>query len=334
MMRFFKRKIKNISVTENSKESDLISAKSSIIKTPVDPIEQNINRAGNIKKGWIKKSIPHPPEDYENQDAEFKHALIKSLNTEIPKYPPENMPFFIIGSVRSGTTLLRDLLRDHPRLECPEETHFFRWADPFGSPRYKNQYRTKLFRRHREIDQIDQPHFHMALTLARTKEHLSYEYGQEFLKQRGQPDNRLFDKTPQNVYGMFFINAIYPEAKFIHIYRHPFNVVTSLMEGKVMPKHSFQGAINYWVESMILIKQFKRFLPDLLLEIKYEDVCQDPDPSLISLLSFVGEDPSLLPSQKSKAHREKNKYRDKLSQEQMDTIRFNCEPYFSQYGYE
>ena len=52
-------------------------------------------------------------------------------------YGQDNTPFFVLGCVRSGTTLLRDILRQHPRLESPEETHFFRWSDPYGSPRYE-----------------------------------------------------------------------------------------------------------------------------------------------------------------------------------------------------
>ncbi|MGD8487298.1 MAG: sulfotransferase, partial [Chloroflexota bacterium] len=35
-------------------------------------------------------------------------------------------PVFIIGSPRSGTTLLRLLLDAHPRISCGEETHFLR----------------------------------------------------------------------------------------------------------------------------------------------------------------------------------------------------------------
>ena len=35
-------------------------------------------------------------------------------------------PIFVIGSPRSGTTLLRLILDSHPRISCGEETHFLR----------------------------------------------------------------------------------------------------------------------------------------------------------------------------------------------------------------
>ncbi len=270
------------------------------------------------------------PEEQRERD----QLLLDSFDYDVPKYSKENTPFFILGCVRSGTTLLRDLLRDHPRLECPEETHFFRWADPFASPRFNNYYRTKLFKEHRELDGIEQFGFSLIMDFAQSREHLSYRYGHDYLRNLGKPDARLYDKTPQNVYGMFLINAIYPEARFIHIYRNPLNVVTSLLEGKVMPKHSLRGAINYWTESMMLLKQFKAFKPELLLEICYEDMCADPDPYVRQVLEFVDEDWQVLPSLSGKTHKEKNKYKKKLSKREIEIVIDQCEPYFSEYGYK
>ena len=66
-----------------------------------------------------------------------------------------------------------------------------------------------------------------------------------FLRLMGISGGRWFDKTPQNIYGMLLLSAVYPDAKFVHIVRHPLNVVTSLKAGKVMAKHSLQGGHQY-----------------------------------------------------------------------------------------
>jgi hypothetical protein len=269
----------------------------------------------------------------EHLDKEAQKSLDYYQSFVVPEYSGENTPFFILGSPRSGTTLLRDLLREHPRLECPEETHFFRWADPFGSPKFTTHYKTKLFREHRALDNISEFNFSLMLNATHSRKHLSYEYGRTYLEMKGKPDARLYDKTPQNVYGIFLINAIYPEAKFIHIYRNPLNVVASLKEGKVMPVHSLRGAINSWTESMLLLDQFKKFKPELLLELPYEELTANPDPYLKQILEFVGEDPKLLPSQKNKTHKEKNKYKEKLLDQEIQIVLDKCEPFLSQYGY-
>ena len=284
--------------------------------------------AGKIAKA--KKKLGHVKNEEEIDREKFLSAY---ETVEVERYSEKNMPFFILGAPRSGTTLLRDLLREHPRLECPEETHFFRWSDPFGSPKYISHYKTKLFREHRVLDGISEFNFDLMIRGAVTREHLAWDYGRCYLQNRGKPEARLYDKTPQNVYGIFLINAIYPKAKFIHIYRNPLNVVASLMEGKVMPVHSLRGAVNSWTESMILLDQFKKLHPELLLELPYEELTENPDPYLKQILEFINEDPSLLPSQKDKTHPEKNKYKSKLSEREIQVVLQRCEPYLSQYGY-
>jgi len=87
------------------------------------------------------------------------------------------------------------------------------------------------------------------------------------------------------------------------------------------------------VESMLLLDQFKKFKPELLLELPYEDLTENPDPSLKQILEFVNEDPAQLPSQKSKTHKERNKYQDKLNKQEIEIVLTKCEPYLTQYGY-
>ncbi len=247
----------------------------------------------------------------------------------------DNNPFFLVGCVRSGTTLLRDLLRQHPRLESPEETHYFRWADPFGSDPYRRRYRNSpLLKRHRALDGIDEELFQQTLESSGSRRQLMDAHGAEFLKYRQNPDGRWFDKTPQNVYGTLLISAAYPEARFVHLHRHPLNVVASLMEGAVMPVHSLDAAISYWVEAVGILEQFKRIATDRLLEISYESLSSDPLPTVSKILEFIGEDPEAYPGYKPKVHPERNKYREKLSAAQVDQVLEGTAPYLDRYGYD
>lgn len=253
------------------------------------------------------------------------------------EYGSDNTPFFILGCVRSGTTLLRDILKLHPRLESPEETHFFRWADPYASPRYERNYLgVKLFKNHQEIDGVSERDFNLSLSIARSRRELSDFYGKFFLQAKDNVDGRWFDKTPQNVYGILLLGYQYPDAKFLHIYRNPLNVVSSLKEGRVMAKHEIKGGINYWLESMIMINEYKK-MPggkDRFLEIKYEDLVADPKPEVGRMLEFVNENPSLIDYTKISTHKEKDKYKKILSESEIAYIKQLCEPFYSQYGYK
>jgi hypothetical protein len=247
----------------------------------------------------------------------------------------DNTPFFILGCVRSGTTMLRDMLRLHPRLECPEETHFFRWADPFASPRYKRNYiAMKIFGQHRKMDGISHADFFSMEAESADRRELSDRYGQHYLRARGNEGGRWFDKTPQNIYGISLISYQYPDAKFIHIHRHPLNVVASLVEGRVMAKHSVKGAINYWLEAMILIHEYKKTGAQRVLELPYEAVTRDPATELQKLCAFIGEDFSLIDGAAIRTHEEQNHYKKVLSEPEQRYVLDRAAPFLSLYGYD
>lgn len=252
-------------------------------------------------------------------------------------YGQDDTPFFILGCVRSGTTLLRDIIRIHPRLESPEETHFFRWADPYASPRYEKQYiGTKLFEGHRELDKVSYKDFAGMLLVSRDRREISELYARAYLKSHNNLSGRWFDKTPQNIYGILLLNYMFPTAKFIHIYRNPYNVVSSLKEGKVMAKHEVKGGINYWMESMIMFNEFKKMpgTEGRLFELKYEDMVASPKRDITDVLEFLNEDPKLMDFSQVKTHKEKDKYKSILTETEVGYVRDLCEPYFSHYGYK
>ncbi|MEL6740357.1 MAG: sulfotransferase [Planctomycetota bacterium] len=243
-------------------------------------------------------------------------------------------PFFIAGCARSGTTILRDLLRRVPHLECPEETHFFRWPDPFRTKRYGLYFQNiKLFARHRELDNITDSEFVDLLDSSFTRAELMERYARLHCRRRGNPNARWFDKTPQNVYGILMIAAQFPASPIIHIHRNPLNVVASLLTGKVMPKQPFPGAVNYWLESAQIMDQFRRANPQRLLDVSYERLGAEPDATLREILEFVGEDPAAARIKASDVHPEKNKYTGVMTQDQIDEVCRRCEPYMARLGY-
>jgi len=111
--------------------------------------------------------------------------------------------------------------------------------------------------------------------------------------------------------------------------------VSSLKEGRVMAKHEVKGGINYWLESMIMINEYKK-MPggaERFLEVKYEDLVADPKPEVSKIFRFVTEDPDLMDYSKVSTHKEKDKYKKILSETEISYVKQLCEPFFSQYGY-
>jgi hypothetical protein len=206
-----------------------------------------------------------------------------------PSFEPQLPPFFILGCVRSGTTMLRDLLRRHPNLACPEETHLYRWGEPFGSPGFLVQTHGALLKAHRTRDGIPDDEFRAMIGASTSRAELMKRYMARYLAVAKPGARRWFDKTPQNVYGAMLLAADFPQARFVHIVRNPVEVVASLRIGKVIAIADLRAACAYWNEAVTLINALRVVAPGRVLELRYEDFTSRQTDMLPGLLSFVGE---------------------------------------------
>lgn len=240
--------------------------------------------------------------------------------------------FFILGSVRSGTTLLRDLLKIHPNLICPEETHMFRWGEPFASTEYLhvNKIADTLIL-HRKMDGVDESAFIEILEGSSDRSEFMLKYMDLFKNAQHDTSSRCFDKTPQNVYGLPLIRSYFPQAKIIHIIRNPLNVVASLKQGKVLSAQTLTGAINFWKESILIINTLKPILGDDLYEFKYETLTRQPELEISMLLEFLGE--PQIDHKFEHVNPAKDSYLEVLNTDEIDTVKQELSDLMPLYGY-
>ena len=206
-------------------------------------------------------------------------------------------PIFIVGCPRSGTTVLRDLLRSHPRLTFPREScglHGLYYVH--GDPR--NDREARLLASHflgsngvREWGLRLRPE--------------DVEHGRSFAAvvapayeewARGQGKPRWGDKTPQHVLGISLLARVFPDAQFVHILRDGRDVALSLA-GKGWGQKSSYTAARYWRRCVEAGRADGRGLAtDRYHELAYEDLLATPEAVLRELCTFLDEDfdPALL----------------------------------------
>lgn len=248
--------------------------------------------------------------------------------------PSTSPPFFLLGCVRSGTTLLRDLLKQHPHLHCAEETHLFRWPHPFGSGDFNHiQQHNETLRAHRQIDGVSEERYAQLLAQSVSRRDLQDGYARLFFEAKGIASGRWFDKTPQNVYGLLLLSAEYPESKFIHIVRHPLNVVTSLKAGEVMAPHTLQGAINTWLEAVTIIRQYEIAWPQRLHTVRYEALAESPQSTMAAILDFIGESSDQTPIDFTGVYPERNRYEQALTASEVSVVRQQLSAHMAHFGY-
>lgn len=198
---------------------------------------------------------------------------------------------FVVGVARSGTTLLRLMLDSHPALAIPAETHFIpaaahvwkhasdrpaafldlvcgheRWPD-FGLGADELRSAIHAARPHTLADALD---VFYALCAA--------DAGKA----------RWGDKTPPYVDWMKALARWYPRAHFVHIVRDGRDVALSVIDLPFGPS-SLEEAAFQWTQRIARARRQARRL-HRYVEVRFEDLVEDPAPVLRSVCQAIGLD--------------------------------------------
>lgn len=207
-------------------------------------------------------------------------------------------PFFIIGSGRSGNTLLRRILTSHKELHIPPETYVLKKV-------------TRNFRRSRALDWCDlvyltfsQFEFHPAFdtfqmdlkplikTLVNAPKeqknlaHLLDSFYRYHASLNGKFPLKWGDKTPLNTFGLDEIDSVFPRAKYIHIVRDGYDVIASYVKSGIY-QDSVSAAYR-WRNSTIRAGNFGKKRPTRFMEVKYEDLVRYPENTVTDICVFLG----------------------------------------------
>ena len=186
-------------------------------------------------------------------------------------------PVFIIGSPRSGTTLLRSVLDAHPHLCCPTwETGLFDRLSAFVSGDFEKP-------RGSEANFCSLERSEVIAWLRRCADDLM---GQ-FVTRAGK--RRWGEKTPAHVFHMGLIDEVYPGSQFIHIIRDGRDVVRSL-QSVDWSRHDVRRSVRRWTVSVAAGRDAGRRLgPERYTEVRYEELTAGPRGVVEGLCSFLGE---------------------------------------------
>lgn len=221
---------------------------------------EHLKRANDTKR----KFVPY----IHWKDIDF-HDVIRN------KYTPEfieqfkgqgsdsNVPIFIVGMPRSGTTLTEQILSSHPAV--------------FGAG---------------ELPELGKVHKISTNEGISDAKMLGNEYvGRIRSRDKSGTATHITDKMPANYMYVGFLSCILPNAKIIHCRRNPIDTCLSCY------KQNFARG-QYWsynLEEMgeaygnylSLMEYWREILPGRFLEINYEDTVNDFENTARKLIDFV-----------------------------------------------
>ena len=184
-------------------------------------------------------------------------------------------PLFLLGALRSGTTLLRLMLDHHREISNFGEFEYaVRWTTPRGMP--PECYRQllcedRVFRAHRfQIPDSPDP----------------WQWVQNFLDQaRRRADKPIVGACVHSQFQYLF--DLWPDARFLHIVRDPRDVARSCI-GMGWVGNVWYGA-TYWLEPVERWQALCRRLPqNQRIVVRYEDLVREPRQELTRICHWLG----------------------------------------------
>ena len=200
---------------------------------------------------------------------------------------------FIVGSGRSGTTLVRRILTESGAIHIPPETYvlgsvistfrryaFLPWPNLVDLVLASFEY-------HPEFEHFDtslRPLAQELRNLPPSKRSLAVIVDRLYrfhARSCGVDASRWGDKTPLNAYAMDRLFRLFPRAQFVHVLRDGVDVIDSYLRSGLID--DFIDAAIRWSTSVSSVQRFADAHAASCIEIRYEDLVRDTE-SVVRIL--------------------------------------------------
>ena len=219
-------------------------------------------------------------------------------------------PIFVVGAPRTGTTLVRDILNNHPRIHLFDEVHFFErvWDDRESlGDLTAGESRDKAFARLRGIVRAfgqDQAVAEMLIS-AEFERRLSREGGgyrgllAALLKSGAELRGAAHwgDSSPQDILYLPTLFSWFPDARVVALVRDPRGFLCSYKNYHRRGVPSYRERYNPFTNSVLWRSYMSALLEfrsgpqgDSLHSLYYERLVTDPEAEVRALCTHVGVD--------------------------------------------
>lgn len=194
---------------------------------------------------------------------------------------PSDVPVFILGMPRSGTSLMEQILSAHPDVFGAGELKFLTGVlenIPINQARIRMGDKEPIFEYDEKVGWAPR----------------GEKYVERIQGLADKPYKRIVDKMPGNFNFVGLIHAILPNAKIIHSRRHP--VETCLSCYRIFFAEGHQWTYNlselgrYYRRYWELMKHWREAFPGRMYEAVYEENVNDVETSARNLIAHLGLD--------------------------------------------
>jgi tetratricopeptide (TPR) repeat protein len=221
---------------------------------------------GHYKAGndLVRMSVPFDIPVYINQVDSLIEVTSRSCLEKLPAGSDSDLPILIVGTPRSGTTLTEQIISSQKSVTGAGEMDIW----PRLAPRLLENYSVEDARK------VAQGCL-------------------DLMRQQAPHAMRVTDKMPGNFQHLGIIHAVFPNAKIIHVRRHPIDACLSIYFQNFNDGHAYKwdlASLAVWYEQyQRLMNHWRDVLPpDTFYEFRYEDLVEDTEGVSRKIMEFLG----------------------------------------------
>lgn len=208
--------------------------------------------------------------------AQFENRVTSIINTFTQDFfshrqqpgSPSELPVLIVGMMRSGTTLVEQILSSHPSAAGADELGFWETqADKLSS-------------------------FQLSSLTRQESRRINQEY-LNLLRSFSQKAKRITDKMPRNFMRLGLVHLIFPHARIIHCKRNGADTCLSIFFDKFSGNHPYAYSLDdlafYYHQYQRVMAHWRQVLPkEIFLEVEYEELVANQENVSRQLVEFCG----------------------------------------------
>lgn len=226
----------------------------------------------SLRRQHMRYSLDHDLDTMRAITEVFDGECCKELESNCE----DDSPIFVIGLPRTGTTLLERILDSHSEVHSAGELNNFA----------------------QELTRLAQSQFSKAesrLDFVRQSAKLNYtELGRAYIESTAALNGnaaRFVDKLPLNYLYAGLIHRALPNARIIHLRRHPvaacYSIYKQLFHDAYPFSYSLEELAQYYLAYDRLMSHWRALIPETAMtELRYEDLVTDTEQQARRILIF------------------------------------------------
>ena len=200
----------------------------------------------------------------------FKEKAIYGSDSELP--------VFILGMPRSGTTLVEQIVSSHPQVYGADELDKIRLMETAIA---------------KQFETVTPYPACMSLLDESTLQKFATEYLQK-LRSYSKEATRITDKMPSNFLHIGFIKMLFPNARIIHCRRHPLDTCTSIILNNFASGNEYTYDLieigKFYLDYERLMTHWHKVFPNKIFDVQYEELISNQENISLQLINYLGLD--------------------------------------------